>query len=313
MSRYVPCSFARAIPSSSIKVACSTDATPARIAFLMPCGACACAATRNPKLLASLTAACNSSSVNSCAFGLLPCVSTAPVERVVRSTFFNSAKKMTPKIRSHFQYSILAFRRSGHLHHVSLNHLPQHIRQDPAILVIRHLFRRIHTRHHGELLRGAVVVHHRNANIDPRRKSRNSSNLKRFFAGQSKRLSIRTRLKLERQNSHPHQVAAMNPLVTFRNHFAYTQQLRAFGRPIARRSRPVFFARQNDQRHPSLAVFHRSIVNTHLLATRLIRSPTAFRPRRQLILQLYVRNRAAHHHFMISAARAVRIEFMRLH
>src|SRR5580704_16606778 len=52
------------MPSSSIMVACSTDATPARIAFLMPSAECACDSTRKPKWLASSTAACNSSGVN---------------------------------------------------------------------------------------------------------------------------------------------------------------------------------------------------------------------------------------------------------
>jgi hypothetical protein len=41
------------MPSSSMRVACSTEATPARMAFLMPSAAWACAATLRPKLAAS--------------------------------------------------------------------------------------------------------------------------------------------------------------------------------------------------------------------------------------------------------------------
>jgi len=67
---------------SSIRVACSMEATPARMAFLIPSGACAWASTRRPSCaLRPLRPALFE--VNSIDFGLLPWVSTAPVERIL--------------------------------------------------------------------------------------------------------------------------------------------------------------------------------------------------------------------------------------
>src|SRR5258708_28329740 len=59
----VSCSSASLMPSSSMKLECSTEVTPARMASLMPSVPWACAATRLPQTWASYTAAFISSSV----------------------------------------------------------------------------------------------------------------------------------------------------------------------------------------------------------------------------------------------------------
>src|SRR5258707_6294772 len=60
------------MPSSSIRLACSIESMPARIAFLMPCVPCACAAILRPAMCASSAAAFSSSGVNCGAPGLSP-------------------------------------------------------------------------------------------------------------------------------------------------------------------------------------------------------------------------------------------------
>src|SRR5208283_3546300 len=59
-------------------------------------------------------------------------------------------------------------------------------------------------------------------------------------------------------------------------------------------------------------VSHSRIVDRHLLAAWKITRDAAFNARHEQILQTRVRKRPAHHYFMISAARAVRIEVARL-
>jgi hypothetical protein len=51
----------------------------------------------------------------------------------------------------------------------------------------------------------------------------------------------------------------------------------------------------------------------HFLAARLVNRPAAFGAGSQLVFQPDVRERAAHHHFMVAAARAVGIEILGLH
>ena len=67
-------------------------------------------------------------------------------------------------------------------------------------------------------------------------------------AGQPQRFAILPRQKLQRQHAHADQVRPVNALEAFGDHGAHAQQQRAFGRPIARRSRAVFFARDDQQR-----------------------------------------------------------------
>src|SRR5918911_1594067 len=55
-TRNVPRSFIRRMPSSSISVPCSMESKPARVASLMLCVPCACAAMRRPALCASSAA-----------------------------------------------------------------------------------------------------------------------------------------------------------------------------------------------------------------------------------------------------------------
>ena len=64
---------------------------------------------------------------------------------------------------------------------------------------------------------------------------------------------------------------------------------------------------------PSFSIVHRRVVNRHLLAVRQVQRPAAFGAGSQLVAQPNVGERAAHHHFVIAAPRAVGIEVPRLH
>src|SRR6266446_3718293 len=82
-TRYVPCCFASAIPSSSIKLLCSIESMPARIASLIDCVPCACAATLRPSLCASSAMACISSSVYCGVPGWSPLLNTPPEAHIL--------------------------------------------------------------------------------------------------------------------------------------------------------------------------------------------------------------------------------------
>ena len=76
-------SFMRRMPSSSMKVPCSIEATPARIAALMPSAPWAWLHTRRPRCVASSTMRCNSSSENWRASSASPAESTPPEDMIL--------------------------------------------------------------------------------------------------------------------------------------------------------------------------------------------------------------------------------------
>ena len=118
--------------------------------------------------------------------------------------------------------------------------------------------------------------------------------------------------KLQRQHAHADQIRAMNALEAFGDHGAHAQQQRALGGPIARGAGAVFLARDDQQRRAFLLVLHRGVVDEHLLAGGDVRGPAAFGAGGELVAQTNVGERAAHHHFVVAAARAVGIEIGRL-
>ena len=86
------------------------------------------------------------------------------------------------------------------------------------------------------------------------------------------------------------------------------KQQRALRGPVARRSRAVLLARDDQQRRAFFLIFHRGVVDEHLLARGHVRGPAAFGSGRELVAQPDIGERSAHHHFMVAAARAVGIE-----
>ena len=62
-----------------------------------------------------------------------------------------------------------------------------------------------------------------------------------------------------------------------------------------------------------VAILHGGVVDGHFLAAGLMNGPAALGAGGEQVAQADIRERAAHHHFVIAAARAVGIEVLRLH
>ena len=83
--------------------------------------------------------------------------------------------------------------------------------------------------------------------------------------------------------------------------------------PVARRARAVFLAGDDHQGNAFCRVLYGSVIDEHLFAAWDVRRPSAFSAWSKLVPQPDVGKRAAHHNFVIAAARAVGIEVGRLH
>src|ERR1041384_5951957 len=79
--------------------------------------------------------------------------------------------------------------------------------------VIGNFFRGIHAGHDGKFLLDSIVTLRCYLNRASRRKRSNSGNLKCFFSSEPEGLAILARFEFQRQNSHSHQIAAVNALV----------------------------------------------------------------------------------------------------
>ena len=184
--------------------------------------------------------------------------------------------------------------------------LAQHERQDAAVLVVLDLLRRVDAHARRELL----VV---------RRCTRDLLGLaaldagdrELLLAGQPERLGVLAVGELQRQHAHADQVGAVDALEGLGDHRPHAEQLRALGRPVARRAGAVLLAGEHDQRRALLGV----------LASPRRRSSSPRRPgmmprhaalgaRRELVAQADVGERAAHHHLVVAAARAVGVEVL---
>ena len=104
----------------------------------------------------------------------------------------------------------------------------------------------------------------------------------------------------------------MDALEALGEHRADAEQLRTLRRPVARRARAVLLAREHDERHALARVLHRRVVDRHLLAVGQVQRDAALGAGRELVAQPHVGERAAHHHLVVAAARAVRVEVARL-
>src|SRR2546423_1916408 len=66
------------------------------------------------------------------------------------------------------------------------------------------------------------------------------------------------------------------------DHRAHAQEQRTFGRPVTRRPRPIFLAREDDQRHALGLIALRGFEDRHFAAVREVASPVAPAPRHLL-------------------------------
>ena len=107
----------------------------------------------------------------------------------------------------------------------------------------------------------------------------------------------------------------MDALKALGDHRAHAKQSRALGGPIARGAVAIFGAGEHDERRAFGRVFHRRVVDRHLLAVGEMLGDAAFRHIAggvlgDEILDADIGEGAAHHHFVIAAPRAVLIEVL---
>ncbi len=93
----------------------------------------------------------------------------------------------------------------------------------------------------------------------------------------------------------------------------YAEQVGALGGPVARRAVAVFDTGEHDERHAFGLIALRGIVDGRALARRLVDGVAAFDDVAGVILDHEVLDadvgeRAAHHDFVVAAARSVLVE-----
>src|SRR2546422_582695 len=116
-----------------------------------------------------------------------------------------------------------------------------YVLEDPSMPVVLQLLWRVDSHCHGELNArtfGPNGLDHQllAARKSFREHSSESRDLEHCFSGQPQTLRRLVGQELQRQDSHPHQVGPVDPLVALRNHGAHAEQPRSFGRPVARRA-----------------------------------------------------------------------------
>ena len=121
----------------------------------------------------------------------------------------------------------------------------------------------------------------------------------------ARRLAVQ---ELERQDAHHQEVRAVDPLVRLRDHRAHAEQVRPLRRPVARRARAVLLAGEHDRRHAFGAVAARDVEDRAFLAVGEMHRPRSLAALDELVAEADVRERAAHHHLVVAAPRAVRVE-----
>src|SRR2546427_5920231 len=119
--------------------------------------------------------------------------------------------------------------------------LPQHVLEDSAVAVMLQLLRRVDADGYRELHTRAVRPRRPDHQLLAARESLGEHgaeprDLEHFFSGQAELLRRFVGEELQREDSHPHQVRPVDPLVALGYHRAHTEQPGAFRRPITRRA-----------------------------------------------------------------------------
>ena len=122
-------------------------------------------------------------------------------------------------------------------------------------------------------------------------------------------------LNWQRQHAHADKVRAVDALEALRDHRLHAEELRALRGPVARRAGAVFLAAEDDGRRASARCTssrRRRSASARCRGWNSVtppstRVPSALRRQHQ-VLDAHVGERAAHHHLVVAAARAVAVE-----
>ena len=118
--------------------------------------------------------------------------------------------------------------------------------------------------------------------------------------------------ELERQDAHPHEVRAVDPLVRLGDDRADARAAPCPSRPSRATSpEPYSLPARIEQRHALVAVAHRRVVDERLLAVGEVDVYGPSLLVDQPVAQPDVAERAAHHHLVVAAAGPVRVEVER--
>ena len=129
--------------------------------------------------------------------------------------------------------------------------------------------------------------------------------------GQAERRGRVAGRELERQDAHPDEVRAVDPFVALGQDHPHAEQRRSLGRPVARRPGAVLAAGDDRGPDPFVGVAHRRVEDEPFLAVGQVDRVRAFLPLDQPVAQADVGERAADHHLVMAAPRAVRVELER--
>ncbi len=180
--------------------------------------------------------------------------------------------------------------------------------------VVRELLGRVDSHTHGEpLLLITFVTRNHRKGCARLQGVIESLDVVRLEAREAHRVAGGSIHELQREYSHSNQVGAVDPLERLGDDGAHSQKQGALRGPVARRTGAVLLAGHHDQRNLEPLILHCGLEDRHRLAALAHGSPATLRARRELVPQADVRERAAHHHLVVPAARAVRVEVLRLH
>src|SRR6266853_1423073 len=186
----------------------------------------------------------------------------------------------------------------------------QHEGQDAAVLVVVDLDRRVDAQQQRHFLHAAVGSpdHERRVLLRPDL-ALDAANVEGLVAFDPERRDRVAAFELEGEHAHADEVRAMDALEALHDHRAHAEEQCPLRGPVARASRAVLLAAEHHGRDAFGDVFHRRLVDRHLLAGRLVDSDAAFGARavglhrKHQVLDAYVAEGSAHHDLVIAAGR----------
>src|SRR5262245_30359093 len=188
--------------------------------------------------------------------------------------------------------------------------IAQHILQDPAVPEVVEFVQRIDAADHRHVLHGPVAERDPGIHLLARLDAVQTIDRDRLVALQLERSPGSAFLEDKGDDTHAHQIRAMDALEGLRNNGADAKQFGPLGRPVARRAIAVFNPGEDHQRHAFLTVLHGGVIDRHFLFRGIVDriAPFAAVLAKHVISDADVGEGAAHHDLMIAAAGAVLVE-----
>src|ERR1700722_13295104 len=183
---------------------------------------------------------------------------------------------------------------------------PEHVLHDAAVPVVVGLAGGVDAHGGGEAL--AVGGHRDLGRHGPLVERLDALDVEDLLAGQAEGLGAVARLELEREHAHADQVGPVDALERLDQHGADAEQRGALRRPVARGTRAVLLAADDDERGSLFYVGTGRVVDRHLLAVLL--GDAAFGAGGELVAEPDVGERSADHHLVVTAAGAVGVEVL---